>query len=84
MSTPKTVSGRYRRQMLNRFPRKTYGQRWQIETAFSMIKRLLGVALRSRRPYALNREILLRVMTINLMIIRRLFTCFQQSSSVLY
>jgi hypothetical protein len=38
-----------------------------------MIKRNLGSALRSRRPCALNREVLLRVITHNLMIIRRLF-----------
>ncbi len=66
---PKTVTGRYRKEMLKNFPKKTYGQRWQIETTFSMLKRLLGSSLRSRKRYAIDREIVLRVLTINLMII---------------
>jgi IS4 transposase len=70
---PQTIRSPYRKQLHDAFPRTTYGQRWQIETAFSMIKRNLGSALRSRRPFALNREVLLRVITHNLMIIRRLF-----------
>jgi len=82
--TPRTVTGHYRKQMLKRFPKKTYGQRWQIETTFSMLKRLLGSALRSRRRYALNREILLRAMTINLMIILYQLLSFQQSRTVTY
>jgi len=45
-----------------------------------MLKRLLGSALRNRRRYSIDREILLRVMTINLMIIWRLKSCFQQST----
>jgi len=69
---PNKVTGRYRREMLNNFPKKTYGQRWQIETTFSMLKRLLGSALRSRKRYAIDREILLRALTINLMIILHL------------
>ena len=68
--------------MLNHFPKKTYGQRWQIETTFSMLKRLLGSALRSRKRYAIDREIVLRVLTINLMIGLRLLSCFQQSMTV--
>ena len=70
--------------MLNHFPKKTYRQRWQIETTFSMLKRLLGSALRSRKRYAIDREIVLRVLTINLMIILRLLYCFQQSMTVTY
>jgi hypothetical protein len=76
------VGGRYRRQLRRNFPRKSYGQRWQIETAFSMLKRLLGSSLRARRRYALDREILLRVMTINLMIILHALKSFQQSRYV--
>ncbi len=67
---------------LNHFPKKTYAQRWQIETTFSMLKRLFGSALRSRKRYAIDREIVLRVLTINLMIILRLLYCFQQSRTV--
>ena len=39
---PQAVRGRYRLQLQRRFPHKTYGQRWQIETSFSMLKRNLG------------------------------------------
>ena len=79
---PNTVTGRYRRELLNNFPKTTYGQRWQIETTFSMLKRLLGSALRSRKRYAINREIILRVLTINLMILWHLLFCFQHSRTV--
>ena len=77
-----TVTGRYRREMFYHFPRKLYGQRWQIETTFSMFKRLLGSALRSRKRYAIDREIVLRVLTINLMIVLHLLCSFQQSITV--
>ena len=79
---PQAVNGTYRKQLQRRFPKKTYRQRWQIEAAFSMLKRNLGSALRSRRPFALNREVLLRVITHNLMILKHLLACFQRSMSV--
>jgi len=79
---PRNLTGRYRKLLHKRFPKKTYGQRWQIETVFSMIKRNLGSALTSRRPYSINREVILRVITHNLMIIRRLLLSFQQSNTV--
>ena len=79
---PNNLTGYYRRQLRKNFPQETYGQRWQIETDFSMLKRLLGSAVRSRRRYAIDREILLRVMTINLMIILCSIICFQQSNNI--
>jgi len=33
--TNKAPTGRYRAQMKRHFPKKTYGQRWQVETVFS-------------------------------------------------
>ena len=65
------VNGYYRRLMQQRFPRKLYGQRWQIETAFSMLKRNLGSALRARTYHSQSREIRLRILTHDLMILRR-------------
>jgi len=59
------------------FPQKACGRRQRIETAFSMIKRNLPGALAVRRPFAVNREALLKVITRNLMIIRRLLISFQ-------
>jgi hypothetical protein len=71
---PKT---KYRRQMVGRFRkrrrgarhRRVYGQRWQVESAFSRHKRLLGAALRSRSDAARERECYLRVLTHNLMLL---------------
>jgi hypothetical protein len=71
---PKT---RYRRQMVRRFRKKprgsrhkrVYGQRWQAESGFSRQKRLLGSALRARKWDNQKREILLRVLTHNLMLL---------------
>jgi transposase len=71
---PKT---KYRRQMVRRFRRqprrpkyrRVYGQRWQIESGFSRNKRLLGSALRARRWPNQKREILMRVLTHNLMLL---------------
>ncbi|MEW6360465.1 MAG: transposase, partial [Planctomycetota bacterium] len=56
-----------------------YGQRWQIETAFSMIKRLLGSALRARYYHSQCREMYLRVITFSLMILWPRLICFLQS-----
>ncbi len=68
---PRVMQGRYRRRLRGRFPRKAYGQRWQIETVFSMIKRRLGAALRSRSYHAHCREVALKVLTFNLMVLLR-------------
>jgi len=40
--TKKPPTGCYRGLMQSRFPKKQYGQRWQAETTFSMIKRRHG------------------------------------------
>lgn len=66
---PRAQNGRFRRQMRRHFPRKLYGQRWQIETVFSMLKRNLGSALRARRYESQVREIRARILTHNLMIL---------------
>ena len=69
----KAVTGHYRRLMQQRFPKKLYGQRWQIETTFSMIKRNLGSSLRARRYQSQSREIRLRILTHNLAVLKRLW-----------
>ena len=71
---PKT---KYRRQMVRRFRRRprgskhrrVCGQRWQIESGFSRNKRLLGSALRARKWVNQKKEILMRVLTHNLMLL---------------
>ena len=71
--TDKPPTERHRRNMRNRFRRKAdkkhYGQRWQVETVNSMIKRNLGSALRARTATRRSMELLLRVVTHNIMIV---------------
>jgi len=63
----------YRRLMRQRFDREadkaTYGQRWQVETVNSMIKRNLGSALRARTARRRSMELLLRCITHNIMVL---------------
>ena len=68
--TKKRPSGHWRRMMAMRFNKKKYGQRWQVETVNSMIKRVLDSALRARKYWSQSREIDLRVLTHNIMILR--------------
>lgn len=73
---PGKLSGHYRRLMRSQFKqerhKKLYGQRWQAETANSMIKRSLGCACRARSAWGRKRDMLLRVVTHNLMIVANL------------
>lgn len=68
-----TPHGRWRRKLKSRFPKRTYNQRWQVETVFSMIKRLLGSALKARQYHSQCRELHLKALTHNIMILRFLF-----------
>ena len=65
----KWPTSRYRREMKVRFARRAFGQRWQVESAFSRHKRRLGSFLRARSEQARERECYLRVLTHNLMIL---------------
>lgn len=65
----KLPAGKWRRRMKQRFNKKKWGQRWQTETVNSMIKRRLGSALRARSYWTQCREIILRVVTHNVMIV---------------
>jgi len=67
--TAKIPTGRYRALMRCHFPRKTYGQRWQVESAISTHKRRIGSALRARLYWTQSREVHLRAITHNLMLI---------------
>jgi transposase len=69
--TSKLPASKYRRQMATQFDSQAYRQRWQVESVFSRHKRLLGSALRNRTSKSRKIECLLRVLTHNLMIIRR-------------
>jgi hypothetical protein len=67
--TQKRLKGYWRQRMKTRFNNKKYAGRWQIETVNSMIKRSMGSALRARTYWSQSREITLRVLTHNIMII---------------
>jgi hypothetical protein len=68
--TEKPPSGWFRRRMAAHFNRHRYGQRSQVETVFSMIKRRLGSAVNAYSPWSQRRALLLKVLTINIMILR--------------
>ena len=68
--TDNLPKSKWRKRMATHFNKQKYGQRWQIETVNSMIKRLQGSALRSRKTRTQNRETHLRAITHNVMILR--------------
>jgi hypothetical protein len=67
----KYPQGKYRRQMKKHFPKRKYKQRYQAESVISRNKRLLGSALRSRSERSREGECFLRILTHDLMILRR-------------
>ena len=71
--TDKAPSTRFPQLMYHRFKRKADqehdGQRWQAETVNSTLKRKLGSSLRARTARRRSMELLLRVITHNLMIL---------------
>lgn len=71
--TDKPPSTPYRREMRERFDsgadKVTYGQRWQVETVNSMIKRNPGSALRAKSAGRRSMELLLRCVTHNIMVL---------------
>ncbi len=68
--TTKPPTGRYRRLMKRRLNKDycQYGQRWQAETGFSMIKRRLGAAVAGHTYWSQCRDLVLLVLTHNLML----------------
>jgi len=66
---PRTLRRRMHQRLRRPAERKLYGQRWQIETVNSMIKRNLGSALRARTTVHRRHELLLRVLTHNIMLL---------------
>jgi len=69
--TSKPPSGRYRRQMRQRLNKTygNYGQRWQAETAHSMVKRRVSTLVNARTYWSQCRELLLIALTYNLMLL---------------
>jgi hypothetical protein len=69
--TDKPPTGRYRRQMKQRLNKDygKYGQRWQVETVISMIKRRLGSVVHARTYWSQCRELMLLTLTHNVMLV---------------
>ncbi len=71
--TAKPPRGYYRRMMRRYFKRpvelRRYGQRWQVETVMSMIKRRLGEALSARSYRRQCRAMLLKAIAHNVLIL---------------
>jgi hypothetical protein len=65
------------------FDTASYGQRWQVETVFSMIKRKLGYTIHGKTQQSQNREMALLALTFNLMIILSCQKAFLQSNKKL-
>ncbi len=64
-------AGRYRKQMKRHLHESRYGQRWQVETVYSMIKRLSGEVVNARTYWRRCRLLLLKTLTHNISILRR-------------
>lgn len=66
----KLPTGRYRRRMRQRLDKNygRYGQRWQAECGFSMLKRRLGTYVRGHKYWSQCRDLLLLAITYNLML----------------
>lgn len=67
--THKLPKGKWRKVMATRFNKKLYGQRWQVETVNSMIKRNLGSALRARSYWSQCREMMLKLFVHNVTVV---------------
>ncbi len=66
------LAGRYREQMRRHLSQSRYGQRWQVETVNSMLKRLSGEVVNARTYWRRCRLLLLKTLTHNIRILRRL------------
>ena len=76
--------GKYRRLMKKLFIHKDnihFGQRWQVETVFSMIKRVLGTATRARKHSSRMRELALIALTYNLAVVRACYLFYGAARS---
>jgi len=67
--TTKLPKTKYRRLMATDFDKQKYGQRWQCETVFSMIKRNFTDSLSARSYWPQCRDMMLLVLTHNLTIV---------------
>jgi len=67
--TDKAPTGYYRRLMSQRLHLTSYGQRWQVETTVSMIKRRLGSAVNAKTYWSQCRALMLKAIAHNVLIL---------------
>lgn len=79
--TDKPPTGHWRRVMHDRIHLTSYGQRWQDETVFSMMKRRLGSALNARSYWSQCRALMLKALVHNIMILYALMQILYKPSS---
>ena len=72
-------AGRYRRLMSQRFDEAAYRQRSQVETVVSMLKRNLDGCVRARTYWSQIREMALKALTHNIMILKRIKQLFYRA-----
>jgi hypothetical protein len=77
-------TGRYRRQMKRHLSQSRYGQRWQVETVNSMLKRLSGEVVNARTYWRRCRLLLLKTLTHNISILYNLIRFLLSSSDPLF
>jgi len=82
--TSKPPRGRYRRQMKQHLDKDYghYGQRWQAETGYSMIKRCIADTVNGRSYWSQCRELLLIAITYNIMLLYAAAGFLQSRSGV--
>lgn len=73
--------GYWRRKMAERLHLTRYSQRWQSETVNSMLKRLQGSALRARTYWSQCRELVLRAITHNILLLRQIKVFYRAGHS---
>ena len=67
--TPKLPTGKWRCRMATSFDDASYGQRGQVETVMSMLKRRQGASLTARSAPTRDQEMGLMAITHNVMIL---------------
>jgi hypothetical protein len=77
----KPARGRYRRLMQTRFNRPAYRNRCQVETVISMLKRRQGAFARGRSYWSQRRDLHLKVLTHNIMILRHRWVFYRAGPS---
>ena len=71
--------GYHRRLMRRRLNKTKYGQRWQVETAISMIKRRLSETTGARTYHSQSRALMLKVLAHNILLVALVIKVFYRA-----